>query len=106
MAEQTAQLELFVGRGRARRSDPVTSHQAADEVERSGRVVSQQQRVLAAVRAFPGRTSRELAAEARLDRYMVARRLRELVRAGLLPEPGAPRECALGGGPALTWRAV
>lgn len=63
---------------RARRSDPVTSHEAADAIKASGALGEQQQIVLAAVQRWPGLTSLELAARMQRDRWMVARRLPEL----------------------------
>lgn len=46
---------------RARRRDPASSHRAADELEASGRAARQTQAALAAVRAHPGTTTRDLA---------------------------------------------
>lgn len=67
---------------RARRTDPLSSHAAADRAERSGSIGRQAARVLEALRATPGLTSGELAARHGLDRYMVARRCPDLERAG------------------------
>lgn len=67
---------------RARKRDPLSSHAAADEAERSGRIGRQAARVLEALRATPGMTSGELAARHGMDRHMVARRLPDLERAG------------------------
>ena len=70
---------------RVRRTDGPGSHEAADELERSGRAASQHRRVLATVRSYPGLTSRQLsAADGGLDRYAYARRLPELERRGLV----------------------
>lgn len=92
----TAQLSLLPGDkpARARRCDPVSSHQAADEAERSGLIASQAEQTLAAVRAHPGRTSREIAERSGLDRHMVARRLPELEVTGKVwsdPRPSGKR---------------
>jgi hypothetical protein len=46
---------------RSRRTDPETSHEAAGAIKANGRLASHQGIVLAAVRAFPGLTSAELA---------------------------------------------
>jgi DNA-binding MarR family transcriptional regulator len=101
MSDATQQLGLFAPR--ARRSDPISSHDAADELEATGRLRVQQQVVLDAVHRFPGLTSRELAGQAHLDRYMVARRLSELQAGGLITR-GPLRVCALGQRRAVTWR--
>ena len=71
---------------RARRSDGDGSHAAADRLERSGRAAQQLADVLAAVRAHPGLTSKQLAAvtdppndgDRRDWRYAIGRRLSEL----------------------------
>jgi len=86
----------------ARRTDPETSHKAAEEHTRSGARAHQQQQVTAAVRALPGRTSFELAMATGLDRYMVARRLPECVTAGTVRK-GATKTCGITGKTALTW---
>ncbi len=69
---------------RARTRDPLASHAAADALERSGRAAKQSAQVLALVRATPGLSSAELAARHGLDRHMVARRLPEAARVGLI----------------------
>jgi len=81
----TGQLDLWSGRPalltdtpRARETDPITSHEAADQVKASGALGQQQLAVLAAVRRWPGLTSLELAARMQRDRWMVARHLPEL----------------------------
>lgn len=67
---------------RARRSDPPSSHAAADRLERSRAAEIQMRRVLDAITARPGRTTREIAADEGLDRHMVGRRTPDLERAG------------------------
>lgn len=103
------QPDLFADYPRARESDPVSSHLAAREVKESGRLGKQQCAVLEAVRAWPGRTSAELAAKLAPDnwfslRHMVARRLPELepvhVRKGVM------RECTKTHRKAVTWFPV
>jgi hypothetical protein len=69
---------LLADTPRSRRSDPETSHEAAEQVRRSGDLGRQQLAVLEAVKRWPGLTSLELAARLNLDRYQVARRLPEI----------------------------
>lgn len=86
----------------ARNSDPVTSHQAADHITRSGKRGQQQAQAIAAVKAFPGLTSFELAMRTDIDRYVMARRLPECVTAGAVRK-GPARTCSITGRQALTW---
>lgn len=86
----------------ARRTDPNTSHLAAEQHTASGRRGQQQAQAIAAVRAFPGMTSFELAMRTNLDRYMLARRLPECVTAGAVRKD-EPRICAITGRLATTW---
>ena len=86
----------------ARMSDPVTSRRAADQVTRSGRRGSQKRAVLELVRLWPGRTSAELARSGELDRYVVARRLPDLCRDGLVRR-GDERMCSVTDNQAITW---
>lgn len=69
---------------RARRSDPSSSHEAAATIERTGSDEDQAAAVLEALNRFPGSTSAELAQFTKLDRYMIARRLPELVAVRLV----------------------
>src|SRR5262249_60546773 len=62
----------------ARPTDPASSHDAAREIERSGRRVAQCEAVLETVKRHPRRTSLELSRLSQLDRYTVSRRLPEL----------------------------
>lgn len=95
----------FLSRGpAAATADPVTSHLAAEAVTKSGERDRQAMQVLEAVRQFPGRTSRELAAASGLDRYVCGRRLGELRSAGFVRN-GEMRACAESGMKALTWFA-
>lgn len=83
----------------ARASDPVTSHEAAEAITESGVRYGQQQRALAAVRCFPGRTSFELALATGIDRYELAKRLPEVRTTGLIFNPeddGAPADPVTG----------
>lgn len=63
---------------RSRATDPETSHEAADQIRRSGELGRQQLAVLEAVRRWPGLTSLELGARMNINRWAVARRLPEL----------------------------
>lgn len=87
---------------RARRTDPATSKEAAAMVRDVAKC--QQADVLRAVRAYPHRTSKQLANEAGMDRYMVARRLPELLALGLVRTGEAVRQA--NGRRGLTWYAV
>lgn len=89
----TAQLDLWSPGSRptrARRDDPESSHRAADQAERSGRIGRQLEAALAAVRERPGLTSLELAEATGIDRYTLARRLPELARRGLVHRDERP----------------
>jgi len=88
----------------ARRNDPGSSKVAAREITESGLRARQQAEVLRLVRAYPKHTSLELAQHGSLDRYVIARRLPELERAGLVRR-GEIRRCAVGARPALTWES-
>lgn len=83
--------------------DPITSHIAADSITRSGVRGNQKRKVLDALERYPGRTSAELALAMAADRYMVAKRLPDLLHDGLV-EQGAIRACRVSGRPAVTWR--
>ncbi len=96
------QPDLFGSPPRARRSDPESSHIAAREHHRSGATAHQQRQTIAAVRQWPGSTSRELAQHAQMDRYALARRLPECERDGAVVK-GPMRECAISGRPCVTW---
>lgn len=85
--------------------DPISSHLAAAEITRSGLRGAQKQKVLAALRNAPGRTSAELAALAGLERYLVARRLPDLMHDGLVKQAEI-RNCRVTGRRAVTWRTI
>ena len=87
---------------RARRSDPETSHLAAERIKPKLR--AQQQAVLDALTRWPGSTAVELAKVSGLDRYLVSRRLPELVP--IWVRRGKPRVCTVAGTPQTTWRPV
>ena len=90
----------------ARATDPGTSHEAALELVRTGAQGRQKAAVLEALRrAREPVTSAELAQAAGLDRYMVARRLPDLLRDQGVDQ-GEARACRATGRRAVTWRSV
>jgi len=86
----------------SRRTDSVTSFDAARRLKRSGRWQSQKRAVFEALRQNNGSTSAELAKAMGGDRYIPSRRLRELEREGLIRE-GQIRKCQVVGSRCLTW---
>lgn len=88
---------------RARATDPETSHEAAEAIR--SEADRQADEVLAMLTANPGLTSRELADQYHVDRYMVARRLPELRERGLVTT-GAKRRCRNSQLNAMTWWPV
>lgn len=106
------QLELLTDTPRARRSDPTTSHKAAERIKGIGALAQQQRLVREWVREHPGLTSAELARlmARRQDgddklwskyRPMIARRLGELVPVYL--RRGPQRRCLVTDSPSITW---
>jgi hypothetical protein len=85
----------------SRRGDPSTSFEAEETITRNGTRDSQAQRVLNAVRKWPGRTSASLAYAELLDRYVVARRLSELEFLGLVKK--GPPAISPNGRRGVTW---
>lgn len=94
---------------RAALADPVTSHEAADRMTRSGRARANAAAVLALMRENPGLTSRELselpACPPGIDRHECARRCPDLERAGAARK-GPARLCRSSGTRAVTWFAA
>ena len=91
----------------SRAADPVTSHEAGEEITANGKRAEQADTVLAMLRTRPGLTAAELAEQFRADRYMVARRLPDLRDAGQanngsLQNP-TKRRCRVSGKLALLW---
>lgn len=86
----------------ARRNDLFTSHEAAEEVENSGRAASQRQICLLEVWKRPGRTAAEIAAAVGMERHAPSRRLPELRMAGRAVN-GPVRVCTVTGRPSMTW---
>lgn len=95
---------LLADTPRSRHSDPDPSHQAAEDIRKSGALNKQQHAVLDAVKAHPGKTAVELARLAGLDRYAVSRRLPELQPVHV--RRGPPRDCSINGRPQSTWYPV
>jgi hypothetical protein len=89
----------------ARRSDPETSHEAAEHHTRSGARADQQAQTIAAIRAFPGRTMQELSELTGMDRYMLGRRVSECETAGAIRRM-PKRKCRVTGRMAEPWEAV
>ena len=105
------QAELFsqtarpnVATPRARNTDPTTSHIAAERLRESGKLRAQQQQVLDALIRWPGSTAVELATNSGLDRYLVSRRLPELVPQ--YARRGRPRTCTVRSTAQTTWYPV
>jgi DNA-binding transcriptional ArsR family regulator len=85
----------------ARRTDPETSHEAADSVE----LPDLEALVLAELRALPdGATSHELAASLELPLVTVSPRLRPLANRGLVIDSGFKR-VGTSGRRQIVWRA-
>jgi DNA-binding MarR family transcriptional regulator len=80
----------------ARTTDPQSSHDAAERVRPL--IPGQKRLVLEALREHGPHTSKDLARLADLDRYMVARRLPDMERDGLVER--VPGEVP------VVWRAV
>lgn len=98
------------GTGKARTSDPDSSHHAARKMIDSGALGRHAAIVLAVVRRFPRLTSAELASRCELDRYQVARRLPELEAQDLVERPHLGgsvlmRTCRATGNLSATWLA-
>lgn len=91
---------------RARATDASSSHQAAAELEASGRGRLQAERVLAALRKYPMSTSAELAQFAGLNRQETGRRLPELHAIHLVARYDVTpltAPCAVSGKRAVRW---
>ena len=84
-----------------RNTDSISSKIAGEDIELSGEATKQRQIALRAVIDHPGLTSRELSKVCVLDRYMLARRLPEIIEI----EKGEMRMCKEGKKLCLTWWA-
>ncbi len=89
----------------ARATDPVTSHEAAEEHVESGRNATQRAIVLEILGVLDGSTSGGLAAAMGVSRYLTARRLPELEEAGSVRR-GEPRPSQVTGRRGVTWWVV
>lgn len=89
----------------ARNTDTSTSHQAAAYIVSNGTLKAQQDTTAAAVRLHPGLTSLELAEMTKHCRYMLARRLPELLEDGRAWK-GPKKPCRISGRSAHTWWPV
>lgn len=89
----------------ARATDPGTSHEAASYLVASGMQRDQQSTAAAAVQQHPGLTSMKLADVTGLDRYMLARRLPELLKTKQVWR-GPAMPCPVSGRSACTWWPV
>lgn len=98
-------IALNLGEPLSRRTDPLTSYIAAEQLGRSGRWAGQKSIVLAALKCHPGATSAELARAIGGDRYVPSRRLPDLERDGLVTR-GPARLCRVTHQRCITWRAV
>lgn len=86
----------------SRKTDPSTSHQAARDVEASGRAKTQREACLAEVVRNPGQTAAEIAAALGIERHVPSRRLPELRAAGLVSN-GEARRCRIVQRLSITW---
>jgi len=86
----------------ARRTDPVTSYEAARKMVDFGRLGTQRRAVLDALRQCNGVTSAELAETMGVSRYLTARRLPDLAKGGRVAR-GPTRVCRVAGTRAVTW---
>jgi hypothetical protein len=97
---------------RAHNADPITSHDAAERAERSGKVARHRAVALALVKAWPARTGYELwelasgSDKAELvNHHELYRRLADLKNAALVVQ-GEPRHCTIKGSRMVTWSAA
>jgi len=88
-----------------RKSDPLSSMLAGDEVTESGTRQNQCDAVFDAVQKMPRATARELAEAFNLDRYAVSRRLADLCHQGLVRKSSS-RKCDIGKRLSCTWAEI
>ena len=89
----------------SRRTDPLSSKQAEQEINTIGLRNRQQEVVFQAVKRYPKHTSRELCAITGIDRYTLGRRLPEIKELWDVKK-GPMRKCKIGNRLALTWELV
>lgn len=80
----------------ARKSDPITSVMAAEQVERSGTAACHRERIADYVGQYPGLTGAEVAASIGLTQAQVMRRVCELIKRDRV-EYGQRRTCRVKG---------
>ena len=94
----------------ARNSDPVSSHEAADDIVSSGKLAQQKAVVLNALQMYQRThgpaTSAELAKHYEMDRYMVAKRLPDLEKQELVQKCAEMKKCPVGGKRATAWEVA
>jgi len=101
MPEVTGQIVMDFSRA-TRRSHPVTSHVAEDEITKSGKREKHCQIILKALRLHNGSTSAELARFTSLTKEQVHKRMNDLVEHNLI-EHGDKRVCDVKGSLCITW---
>lgn len=88
---------------RARRDNPQTSHEAAAQVERSGKATSHRNILANFVKEHPGLTNGELSRELpEIGLYAISKRMGEIARMGLIRR-GESRVCSVNGTSMTTW---
>jgi hypothetical protein len=97
---------------RAAAGDPITSHEGAARLTKSGKVARHRQIALALVKTFPSRTGYELfqlATDEQRDElenvHELYRRLADLKNSGVLSQ-GEPRPCKIKKTRMVTWDLV
>jgi DNA-binding Lrp family transcriptional regulator len=97
------QLSLGFGvQPQARSTDPVTSYEAARQVQESGTAQAHRVRILSRVTYEQGQTAGEIGDKIGLDNVAVSRRMAELVKAGTVVV-GPKRSCRVKGSSMQTY---
>lgn len=87
----------------ARRTDPATSHEAAENHEASGNATSHRIILACYVRSHPGCTNGEASRDLPNIGYQeITRRMGEIAKAGAIRR-GEPRLCSVNGTKQTTW---
>ena len=100
--EGEKRLPLFDKLPKCHRNDPATSSEAAKRIRRSGKLRTQRQRTLEALRVCNGATHAELGLSMGVHWLIPARRLSELERFGYVRK-GQARICRVKGTRCTTW---
>lgn len=87
----------------ARRSDPVTSHEAAKDITASGQRSAMIGLALDVLKRFPGRTAKELEREAGGEDGSIRKRLNDLRHDGRAVAVIVPPKCSITGRSAQRW---